>query len=69
LLMNEYHILFHQPNLLKEDEESGRVLANYTIGENFEGENPNEAYNKFKEKYPNATYLGTFSKELSNIKQ
>ena len=55
--MNEYHILFY--------EKDGDY---YSKGENFEATSPNDAYDQWREKYPEGVWLSSFSKDLKNFK-
>lgn len=55
--MNKYHIIFY--------EKEGDY---YSKGENFEGATPNDAYEQWKKKYPNAIWLSSFSQDLKKFK-
>jgi len=55
--MNNYHILF---------KDAANNLT--SVGKDYTAEDPAEAYKAWKEEYPDATYLGTFSKELLDLK-
>jgi hypothetical protein len=45
------------------------IEDHYSKGETFEGIDPLEALDKFKDKYPNAIFLSCVSAEVLNLKK